>query len=299
MQIPSLINVKLWVLFFPFIMLTSVYAQKTCVVEADYTYYAPFTMSPAEAQIHAVALAKNKALFEKFGSIVSSNRLMMQASTNGRETDVFSALDECETKGEWLKDIEMDVVERMFTKDGFNLSVHVKGEAREIVSTPIKLDVKVLCGGTGDASERKEFNEGEDFHMSFCSPVNGFLAIFFIDDDGNAFRLLPFANSNGNPYSIKHDQKYTFFTREDGNEVKTTCTRPIEFNHIYTIFSPHKFQKPVDLGVAEIKDEGLILPPQLSLKDFQKWLLGLRKYDKDLTVDRRTIKINKLNTIDL
>jgi len=65
-----------------------------------------------------------------------------------------------------------------------------------------------------------------------------------------------------------------------------TCSREIEYNDIYIIFSPNAFTK---VNTNESTED--VLPRQLSFEDFQKWLVKLRKTDKEAIVNNKQISI--------
>ena len=65
-----------------------------------------------------------------------------------------------------------------------------------------------------------------------------------------------------------------------------TCSREIEYNDIYVIFSPNAFTK----ANSNINTND-ILPRQLSFEEFQKWLVKLRKTDKEAIVNNKQISI--------
>lgn len=270
-------------------------AQDIKIVEANYTYYSPPNLSLLEAKTEAIKRAQIEAIGASFGFIVTSNNFMGMDNNNGQSHLLFSQLSESEVKGEWLRDLEEPKVVNIIPMNDMTISitVHVKGEAREIISSSINYKVKILKNGQDDAFESDDFKVEDRFYMSFCSPVNGYLAIYMLDDDGNAWRLLPYANSSDPSFKIEQDRQYFLFSeQQDGWGIRMTCDKEMDFNHIYTIFSPNKFTRTLDSGIIE-KDDGIVLPPKLSLKDFQQWLVRIRKHDKELTVNRKTIKVKK------
>ncbi len=90
--------------------------------------------------------------------------------------------------------------------------------------------------------------------------------------------LLPYRSSGDGAYPIEHDKPYILFSvkNEPNNpgivdEYTMTCSRDVEFNDIYIIFSPHTFSKA---NTTDNSNE--VLPRQLSYDSFQKWLIKLR-----------------------
>lgn len=273
----------------------TVAAQKEKTVEGEYEYWASPSMAPLEAKAEAIKHAQTEAIAECFGRIVTSNNYLGMDKVDGEEHTMFSSIGESEVMGEWVRDLESPKIVRYDHQEDMSarITVHVKGIAREIMSSPIKFESRILRNGTEDQFESSDFKHGDQFYMSFRSPESGYLAIYMIDDEGNAFRLLPYPSSNEATFRVEHDKKYTLFTKLDGGDgFHARCEQPIEFNHIYTIFSPNKFTRPLDDGISKA-DDGTLLPPKLSLKDYQKWFVSIRKYNKDLSVNRTTIKIKK------
>ena len=276
----------------------AVIAQKVKTVDAEYTFCAPSNLSLIEAKEEAIKRARTEALAEHFGRIVTSNNFVGMDNVDGQSHVSFYSLGESEVKGEWLEDIVPPKILNVVTQEDLPtcITVQVKGKAMEIVSAPIKIEIKILKNGTENHFESDDFKAGstpDHLYMSFRSPASGYLAIYMIDDEGNAFRLLPYSCANESIFRIEHDEKYIFFSGQDGgDELYVYCNQSIEFNHIYTIFSPSPFTRSLDNGVTALED-GTILPPQLSLKDFQKWLVNIRKHDKELSIDRKTIRVKK------
>lgn len=288
-------KIRQFVIFLCMLNSLGVSAQKVKTVETEYTYCAPPNLSPMEAKNVAINRAKAEAIANTFGFIVSSNNFLGMDNVNGQSHTSFSTLSESEVKGEWLRDLEAPKVVKMVPMEDLTLcvTVHVKGEAKEIVSSSVNYEVKTLRNGEEDVFESDEFKEGDRFYMSFISPVDGYLAVYLIDDNDRAWRLLPYANSSDPSFRIVHGKKYVLFSEQFGDEeIEVTCDQEMEFNHIYTFFSPNKFTRPLDNDASQ-KDDRLVLPPNLSLKEFQKWFVGIRKHDKELTTNRKTIKITK------
>jgi len=276
-------------------VLTAV-AQKEQTVEGEYQYWASPSMAPVEAKANAIKHAQIEAMAEHFGRIVTSNSYMGMDKVDGEEHTMFSSIGESEVKGEWLRDVEPPKIVRydqQIEDMSAWITVHVKGVAREIVSAPVRFESKILCNGTEDRFESTEFKAGDKFYMSFRSPESGYLAVYMIDDEGQAYRLLPYPSTGDASFRVEHDREYKLFTMEDGGDgFYAICKQPIEFNHIYVIFSPTKFTRPLDKDIPKTEDSTL-MPPKLPLEDFQKWFVGIRKYNKELSVNRTTIKVKK------
>lgn len=171
------------------------------------------------------------------------------------------------------------------------VSCKVKGKAREIVTAQIDFTAKVLRNGTEAKYESNQFRNGDDLYLLFQSPQKGYLAVYLVDADGQAFCLLPYRNQTEGIYPIKANQRYLFFNeklapREERSlvdEYVMTTERSSEHNQIYVIFSPNQFVKATDGNLTDS------LPRQLNSDGFNKWLVKYRKHDKDMSA--RTIPI--------
>lgn len=177
------------------------------------------------------------------------------------------------------------------------LIVHckVKGEAREIVSAGIDFQAHILRNGTEDKFESEQFRSGDDLYLSFKSPVSGYLAVYLIDAESQAYCLLPYRNQTDGIYPINANQRYLFFNIKEAtlierpyvDEYVMTCEQESEQNQIYVVFSPNQFVKAADNQTKEL------LPRDLPFEDFQKWLVKCRKHDKDMNLQMIPIVILK------
>ena len=175
------------------------------------------------------------------------------------------------------------------------VSVKVKGKAREIVSAGIDFQAKVLRNGTEDKFESDQFRSGDDLYLSFQSPVSGYLAVYLIDANYQAYCLLPYRNQTDGIYSIKANQRYLFFNIKEApqqerpyvDEYVMTCERETEQNQIYVIFSPNQFFKATD-NYAEGH-----LPRELSYEELAKWLANCRNKDANMMLQKKIIIIEK------
>ncbi|MBO5642370.1 MAG: DUF4384 domain-containing protein [Prevotella sp.] len=273
----------------------TVLAQKTKTVEGEYTYHAPENVTLEQARRTALERAKIQALADEFGTIVSQTELSRVENVNGKSDVNFLSFGGTEVKGEWIETIGEPIYNIRYEGNVLVISCSVKGKAREIVSAQIDFTAKVLRNGTEEKFESAEFRNGDDLYLLFQSPVKGYLAVYLMDADGQAFCLLPYRKQTDGIYPIKANQRYVFFNerlapsseRPQVDEYVMTTERSSEYNQICVIFSPNQFVKAVD-GNA---DEGL--PRQLSSDDFNKWLVKCRKHDEDMNVKIISIMIEK------
>lgn len=263
---------------------STVFSQKLKTVEGEYTYHAPENVTMEQAKRTALDRAMIQALADEFGTIVSQSNATRVENKNGQTDIDFLSIGGSEVKGEWIETLGEPQYNIRYEGDMLIVSVKVKGKAREIVSAGIDFQAKVLRNGTDDKFESDQFRNGDDMFLSFISPVSGYLAVYLVDADNQAYCLLPYRNQSDGIYPVKANQRYLFFNVKEApqnersyvDEYVMTCSRLSEQNHIYVIFSPNQFVKATDKSSDER------LPRELNYDDFQKWLVKCRKHDKDM-----------------
>ena len=278
-----------------YILALPLFGQKLKTVEGEYTYYAPENVTIEQAKKTALDKAKIQALADEFGTIVSQYNSMRMENSNGKSSTDFTSISDSEVKGEWIETIGEPEYNIMYEGGTLVVSVKVKGKAREILSAAIDFKAHVLRNGTEEKFEDDTFFNGDDLYLSFTSPVAGFLAVYLVDADNQAFCLLPYRNQTTGIYPIEANRHYLFFHEKSApseerplvDEYVMTSERSSEHNQIYVIFSPNQFVKAVDGNL----NDGL--PRQLSSEDFNKWLANCRKKDTSMTLQMIPIMIQK------
>lgn len=271
-----------------------VLAQKTKTVEGEYIYRAPENVTLEQAKQKALQGARIQALANEFGTTVAQHVSIRMKNASGLSETDASSLAESEVKGEWLEDIGTPTYSTPFYEGNMLvIGCKVKGLAREIITAAIDLKAYVLRNGTEDRFESDQFRAGDDLYLSFTSPVAGYLTVYLVDDDGQAFCLLPYGHQEGGNYQIEANKRYLFFNRKAApaderevvDEYSMTCNGDGESDLIYMVFSPTQFYKATDKFSAEN------LPRQLSYTDFNKWLVTHRRKDAGMNVIKRQILV--------
>ena len=273
------------------------YTQKVQKVTATYTYHAPENVTLEDAKRTALDRAKIQAIADEFGTIVSQSNSTVISNQNGSSDSRFFSLGGSEVKGEWIETIKKPVYNIKYEGDMLIVSVEVSGRIREIVSAGIDFTAKILRNGTEEKFESSEFRNGDDMYLYFKSPVDGYLTVYLLDETTQeVYCLLPYKASGERAYPIEHDKPYILFSakHETGNpnivdEYTMTCSRDVELNDIYIIFSPNPFTKANANDAVEET-----LPRLLTYEGFQKWLVRLRKKENNLSINNKQIKIKKL-----
>lgn len=275
------------------ILSSTVFAQKLKTVEGEYTYHAPENVTMEQAKRTALDRAMIQALADEFGTIVSQSNTTRVENKDGQSNIDFLSIGGSEVKGEWIETIGEPIYNIRYEGDMLIVYVKVKGYAREIVSAGIDFQAKVLRNGTEDKFESDQFRSGDDLYLSFLSPVSGYLAVYLIDANYQAYCLLPYRNQTDGIYPIKANQRYLFFNIKEApqqerhyvDEYVMTCERGTEQNQIYIIFSPNQFTKAVDGYLQDY------IPRQLSFEKFNRWIVKCRKQDKEMTMKMVSITV--------
>lgn len=270
-------------------------AQRTEKVRAEYIYHAPENISLEEAKRIALERAKIQAIADEFGTIVSQSNTTMVSNRNGESSTDFFSLGGSEVKGEWIETIGEPSYDINYEQGMLVVKAIVSGRIREIVSAQIDIKAEVLCNGTDLKFARTDFKNGDNLYLYFQSPVDGYLAVYLLDEVSQmVYCLLPYKSSSEAVTPIEHNKPYLFFSAKHAgdkvhlvDEYTMTCNSSVERNTIYVIFSPNEFAKANSYNVEEL------LPQELSFEEFQKWLIRGRVKDKVMVVKRKYLTIKK------
>lgn len=278
-----------------FLFALSALAQRTEKVRAEYIYHAPENISLEEAKRIALERAKIQAIADEFGTIVSQSNTTMVSNRNGESSTDFFSLGGSEVKGEWIETIGEPSYDINYEQGMLVVKAIVSGRIREIVSAQIDIKAEVLCNGTDLKFARTDFKNGDDLYLYFQSPVDGYLAVYLLEEVSQmVYCLLPYKSSSEAVTPIEHDKPYVFFSAKHAgdkahlvDEYTMTCNSSVERNTIYVVFSSNEFTKANSYNVE------VLLPQELSFEEFQKWLIRGRVKDKVMVVKRKYLTIKK------
>lgn len=279
---------------------TLLFAQER-KVEGEYTYYTPQDVSIETAKATAIEQARVQALADAFGTIIDETVLTTRKNENGKSSVNMLALGESTVKGEWLNDTHDPETTISYEDNFLIVTAHVWGMARELESAPIDIAVKVLKNGTLDRFEDDQFRNGDELYISFQTPAKGYLAVYLMDDKGDAYCMLPYAGDVDGMFQVKANKPYVLFSSnhtENGeacDEYVLTAEKQLERDIIYVIYSPNPFVKAKDNAApmkVKVGKEELELPRQLNYRDFQRWLLRNRRIDNRMQVVVKPIEIS-------
>lgn len=273
-------------------------AQQTRKVRGEYTYYAPENVTLEEAKRTALERAKIQTIANEFGTVLSQTNTTFIENIDGKSSVDFQSLAASDVKGEWIETIGEPMYNISYKQGMLVVKVEVEGRVREIKGTKVDFTAKILRNGTEDRFESSEFKDGDDLYLSFSSPTDGYVSVYLIDTERDAYCLLPYPEDKDGKVLVEHGKRYVFFSINDKpkkeptpvHEYKLTCDKGMETNFIYIIFSPNVFTKASDAVVEQAEEEDE-LPHMLPFTDFQNWLERCRRRDKEMSVEVRQITI--------
>jgi hypothetical protein len=285
----------IFLLSFVLAVVVESFAQKMQKVTATYTYYAPENVTLEEAKRTALDRAKIQAIAGEFGTIVSQNNSTIVSNQNGQSDSRFFSLGGSEVKGEWIETTKEPIYNIKYESGMLVVTVEVSGRIREIVSAGIDFTAKILRNGTEEKFESNELRNGDDMFLYFKSPVDGYLAVYLLDETTQeVYCLLPYKASGEGAYRIEHDKPYVLFSAKhesvnpnNVDEYRMVCSRDEEYNDVYVLFSQNLFAK------SQTKDMVDIQPRQASFESFQRWFAKIRKSDDSMTLKRIPLLIHQ------
>lgn len=272
---------------------TAVYAQKICTVTGTYTYYAEMDQTPKEAKRRALEGARLQAIADEFGTVITQATHTGISMSNAYEQSYFSQLSDTEVKGEWISDIGEPKYDISFAQGMLIVKCTVEGKARALSNEAADFSALILRNGVEAKFADVNFRPGDDMFLQVTTPIDGYLAVYLVDETPEAFCLLPYLNNATGQQPVKHNTRYVFFSQSEAqhgevaDEYTLTCDHEVEHNTIYVIFSPQPFIKALDTQM----DAGL--PRQLSYNDFSKWLTSCRRKDPKMGVKVIHIEIKQ------
>ncbi|MGN0035689.1 MAG: DUF4384 domain-containing protein [Bacteroidaceae bacterium] len=286
----------LWLLAFCAAAFTPATAQKVVEVEAEYTYVTSLEVSVVEAKRVATERARLQALADRFGTTISQTNLTHISNSNANSTLDFLSIGSSEVKGEWLADTKEPEYEIQFTNENLIVKASVRGKAREVASASVDVDVHLLRNGKERKFESSDFRDGDDLYLLFRTPVDGYMAVYLMDESATAYRLLPYSGQSDGAQQVKAGVDYLFFdseaaaTEQERNlidDLTITTDKSVEHNEVYVLFSERPFVKPNDNQTSER------LPRSLDADDFQRWMARNRTKDAGMVAVNKLIKITK------
>lgn len=260
------------------------YSQTVKKVNSKYTYLAPETQSLDQAKKIALERAKIQVIAEEFGAVVSQTNFTDVKNHNGASSVDFQSIGMSDLRGEWIETIGEPKYTISYSDGMQSVGVEVCGKIRSLSKSYADISVKLLRNEPDVRFESSEFHNKDGLFIRFVSPIDGFLTIYLLDNEDNAFCLLPYARQSHGIFHVAANKEYMLFSkkvcpsveRNVVDEYVMTCGSTPEYNKIAVVFSDNHFVKSNDSGVSDL------MPRQLSSKEFHKWVSKSRSSDLNM-----------------
>jgi len=271
---------RLFFLLFILIFFSETYAQKVVKSSGTAQIKLEQNITKNEAYRKVEQLAIIKAIENAFGTFVEqeSNLTVQSGKSN------FNIIGTTKVKGEWIKTLDKKIDEQQREVKGkygkqqeIWITCTIKGKVKE-ASPKANIETYTLSY-PNSASRADVFKSGSNLYLSFISPVDGFLSVYF-DDGKNIFKILPYNDMAGkSTVFVEADKEYIFFDnkkeynyfRNNVDELELFTPLISEINTIHILFSEENYIKPRLIDVTK-SDNGYMLPKSLSRKQFENWL---------------------------
>lgn len=259
-------------------------ASDVKTISGEATYYGTPNDSPASARKKALEAARIEALAKEFGTAVSHISEQQEVADSSGERSYLSYVSALEVKGEWIADVREPEYKIELDADGdYIVTCKVTITGRALSNSAPEFRTEVLRNGNDWCNADNRFHKGDDLKLRFQAPVDGFLAVYMVDDKGNVQTLLPYLSSTRGNVPITHNKDYLFFSAAGADpafgvpdEYSLYTDKEVEHNRVYVIFSPNEFHKALD------NHSGELLPRSLSYTQFAEWLSKVRRRDPQM-----------------
>lgn len=259
-------------------------------VSGFYTYYGDQNDSPAMCKAKALEGARIDALSKEFGTIVSQDVMQSDHISSSGEINNFLALSSTEVKGEWIANSGDPVYKvSLSSEECLIVSCSVTGTAKAISNEAADFEAVALRNGIPTT----EYMEGDDLFVKFSAPVDGYAAIFLMEQTGKTYKMLPYSTTPGQEIKIKKGYDYVFFdasrasgTFGEAESLQIATNGEIEFNKLYVFFSPNAFSMP---NLKKSTKEYEL--PYMDGDDFSKWHVKMRHHDPKMNVKTINLKL--------
>ena len=265
----------------------TIQAQRITTVCGEYRYIVPEETPLNRAKQIAIDKARNEAIANEFGQVVSQSTTTTIHTSDTKSEIQSDSYASTESKAIWLSDTKEPEVSIAYENDVLVITASVCGKVRELKTAEVELKMQVLNNGF----ESNQFKNNDKVSITFKSPVSGYVAIFFRDDNAGIIScMMPYENEDGTAREVKSNTEYTYLSTADPlypyQEATILVTeKPTEFDTFILIFSKKDFSMPAsDMGDYV---------PELSVEDFHEWLCKNRIHDETMQTIEETIQINK------
>ncbi|WP_300300868.1 hypothetical protein [uncultured Muribaculum sp.] len=270
-----------------FVSFLTLFAGKNEHVSGTYTYIGQGHESRDACREKAYRGACVEAVGNKFGWIVSGTTSQVETSSHGKENLYFQQDHQRVARGEWIADDGEPRYEYAFDSEGcLTVTCKVNGFARPLSNERLEFEAIPLRNGTDRRDATEQFHSGDSFRLLMHAPSAGYAAVFLIGDDHTVNTLLPYSEASADAVRLKGGTDIIFFDpafvkeaeRHLVDELRLTADSELDHYRLCVVYSPNRFVKPNDASI------GTLIPRQLKLTDFNRWLQRISDRDQSVSI---------------
>ncbi|MCI4668028.1 MAG: hypothetical protein MRZ79_07695 [Bacteroidia bacterium] len=266
-----------------------------------------------EACSKCLELAKLDAIEKAFGRVmIQGNSTYIRNVQSGEEVEtrqVFNMISESLANGEWIETLDKvckqpegkkkPLKRKKYTYEWVDCKV--KGKVRKLSRPNWEMEVKTLSCPDEYSCEKTDFQEEEFFYVSMTCPVDGYVSMYLLE--GEKFqRILPYyrvPSSMKKGIPIEAQESYIFFSKSKDKLNIPDYVHPLQLyantskdlNRLYVIYSPKPLIPPIEQ--EGMKSVDFVMPNELSIEKFTRWMATQRALSKDVTIFTRDFTIQK------
>jgi hypothetical protein len=298
---------KTWIVVFViscFFVHYQLIAQKKTKVKAHYTLLLEDNDCIGEFKQKVINGAKIKALADKFGTLISQGTDLSVKNKNEAVDTHFQLLQMSEVKGEWIETTQEKLIwelrEEKEQQQHLYLTCQIEGfaiEKRHLI--PNFEIITSKCESSKECASTV-FKEGDNFFVLFKSPTNGYLSIFW-KEENEVFRLFPYTTSQleMGGMKIEENKNYWIFSSKEFHNFPEINPREVDemnlstngkdrlFCELIVVFAEQPFLKPM---LSERESDGI---KTLTDNELNKWLAKNKLHVDSFQEKRIYITIEK------
>lgn len=262
-------------------------AQRVVTISGEYRYVVPGDVPLNRAKQIAIDKARNAAIANEFGQVVSQSTSTTIHTSDTKSSVQSNSYASTESRAVWLSDTAEPKVDISYENDVMVITASVCGKVRELKTAEVELKMQILNNGI----ETDRFKSNDKVTIKLKSPVSGYVAIFFRDDNAGVIScMMPYENENGTAREVKSNKEYIYLSTEDPiypykEQTILVTDKTVEFDTFILVFSKKSFSMPTSKAGEFV--------PELSVENFQKWLRRNRINDETMQTIEKTIQIHK------
>lgn len=246
-------------------------------------------MTLYEAKKHAIDQAQADGIKKVFGERVTSDMEIVNEERNGKVVSRFRETTRSVANGQWIGNEKDPVINMDYDNGILYINADVWGTVREFSQSEVDLRWYVAVDSKdGQRVMTTQLLHKQRFYVHFQSSVNGYLAIYVLDQSGEASCILP---KEGGIYNVTGGKSYCLFDPD-----KDAFAKPIWFTvdeeredyQIVLLFSPRSFSKCIDEKATDNNKFNTV-----KAKYFESWLKRVQLEDPSMVVKQLPIAVLK------